>query len=257
MSSTILGGVPLIDPAQLGKAATADSAFQALDSMLNGVLSLNAAALTSPYTIPYQAGDEPAVTKTALRFFLLQVTGALTAPWTAYMPNDGTQRGFVVQNLTTGGENVTVMCTGKTGVIVPAGETVYCFLDGTDVVQLPIAAPPGSQPWDAGNFIDGQPSAGQTIMRFITSRTITFPANFADNQMKCGTAALANAVFNINKNGASVGQATIAAGQTLATWTSTGGLSCVFNSGDVCTFLAPNPQDANMADLEWVFSGTR
>lgn len=257
MASTTAGGVPLIDPGQLGKAATADAAFQAIDSMINGLLSINAASNPTPYTIPYQAGDEPAVTKTALRFFVLQITGALAAPWTAYMPGGGPQRAFVVQNLTTGGQNVVVMVSGQTGVTVPNGETMLCFLNGTDVVQLPIAAPPGSQPWDVGNFVDGPPTSGQTIMRFITSRTVTFPANFSNNQMKCGTAPTSNAVFNINKNGASVGQATIAAGATSATWTSTGGLSYTFNAGDICTFLAPNPQDATLADLEWVFSGTR
>ncbi len=257
MASTTLGGVPLIDPTQLGKAATANSAFGALDLMINGSLSINAGNVSNPYTIPYTAGDEPAVDKTALRFVRLVVTGALTSDWTAFMPA-GAQRLFVVQNLTTGGRNVIVACAGHPGVAIPPGQTFLCYLDGTDVSQVPVsAAAVGSEPWDVGNFIDGQPTAGQIVMRWIASRTITFPANFANNQFKAGTAAAGAVVWTVNKNGSAGGTLSVTGGGTTGTWSSTGGAPVGFNARDVGTFAAPNPADATLADIVWTFAGTR
>ncbi len=257
MASTTIGGVPLIDPNQQGKAATADAAFQAIDNMINGSLTVNAATNPAPYTIPYQTGDEPAVTKTALRFVYLTITGALSANWSAIMPNDGSQRLFILQNATTGGHSVTIGCSGQPGTTIPNGQTFLCFLTGTDVIQVPITLAAGTQPFDIGNFLVGSPTAGQTIMRFIVARTVTFPANFALNQMKSNVTAAGTAVFTLNKNGSSVGTATFSGGGTTPVWASSGGAPVTFAVGDVGTFVAPSPADANLADLEWTFTGTR
>lgn len=75
-----------IDPTQLGKAATTNTALVAIDEATGATLTVDAATNATPYTIPYTTSDEPTGTKTALRFFLLNVTGALSAPWTAYFP---------------------------------------------------------------------------------------------------------------------------------------------------------------------------
>lgn len=257
MSTTSFGEIALVDPSQLGKAATVDTALAAIDSMINGIMTIDAATVGSnPYTVPFQAGDEPAAQKPAIRFVICYVTGSLSSPFTMIFPV-GPQRLFIIQNNTSGGQNVIAMGTGGTGVTIPAGTAFLCFLNGTDVVQPPIQVAQGTQPWDVGNFIDGQPGSGQVIMRFIVSRTITFPANFANNQMKCATPPTSTASFSINKNGSLIGNASIAASATSATWTSVGGTSYVFNAGDIGTFIAPSPPDATLADLEWVFSGTR
>jgi len=257
MASSSYGGIPLIDPSQMGKAATSNTAFDAVDSMLNGSLSIDAATIGSnPYTIPYQAGDEPAVVKLALRFAICYVTGTISSDFTLYMPA-GPQRTFAVVNSTVGGHNVIVMVPGQTGVTIPATQTFLCFLDGTDVVQITPAVAAGSNPWEVGNFIDGSPTIGQIVMRFIAARTITFPADFSSNRMKAGTGATASAVFGFNKNGSSVGSATFAISGTIPTWVSSGHAPVVFNAGDVGTFIAPNPVDGTLADLEWIFVGTR
>jgi hypothetical protein len=122
-----------IDPNQYGKTAAANTAFSAIDAMLGSTLTVDASAHTTPYTIPYDSGvDEPIGDKTALRFFLLNVTGALGADWTAYLPT-GKQKFFVVSNGTTGGYDVIIMVSGQTGVTIPPGANALCFLNGTDV----------------------------------------------------------------------------------------------------------------------------
>lgn len=181
MASTTLGGVPLIDPTQLGKAATADTAFGALDSMLNGTLTIAVGSNPSPYTIPYTAGDEPAVVKTALRFNILEFTGALSASYTAYMPS-GPQRGlFVVTNSTTGSHAVTLMCPGQTGVTIPAGETFLCCLTGTDVVQI--------SPQAAGG---GGGGGGSGLYSQVLSTLPTITSTGFSTWVNQGSATLAN-----------------------------------------------------------------
>jgi len=257
MASSSYGGIPLIDPSQMGKAATSNTAFDAVDSMLNGSLSINAATIGSnPYTIPYQAGDEPAVVKLALRFAICYVTGTIAGDFTIYMPA-GPQRTFAVVNNTVGGYNVIVKVSGQTGVTIPATETFLCFLNGTDVVQISPALASGTAPWEVGNFIDGSPTVGQIVMRFIAGRTITFPADFSSNQMKAGTGATGSPVFTVNKNGSQVGTATFAPSGTSPTWASASHAPVVFSTGDVGTFIAPNPVDGTLADLEWLFVGAR
>lgn len=256
MASTDLGGIVLIDPSQLGKAATADQAFQSIDQMLNGIMTINASTATSPYTIPYAAGDEPAVNKAALRAALINIDGAPGAAWTGYMPA-GPQRGnFVFQNNMTDGSSATLMVEGQTGVTITPGEAALVFLNGTDVVQPPIILASGTQPWEVGNFVDGMPANGVVVMRFVVARTITFPANFSLNQLEVGTHPASTASWTITKNGSTVGAAsTNTAGVT--TWTSVGGAAVVFHAGDVGTFVAPSPQDAVLANPTWIFSGTR
>jgi hypothetical protein len=258
MSSTPKNDFFLIDPNQIGKAAGIDAALGAIDSALSGELVVQAddGSHASPWTIPYQAGDEPASTKTALRFILMAVQGNLAADWTAYMPA-GKSKLFIVWNLTTGGRNVIVKVSGQTGVTVPPNTYMLCYLNGSDVQQISLSSSAIAQPYDAANFINGQPTAGQTIMRWVFPRTVTFPSNFSNNFMFSRVNAAGTAVFVVAKNGVQVGTATFTGGTATAVWASTSGAPVVFNAGDVLTFVAPNPADAALTDLDWVFAGTR
>jgi hypothetical protein len=258
MASTDGMDFPEIDPNQLGKAATHNEGLLSIEQAMGGELLIQAddGSHASPYTIRYDTADEPVGVKTALRFFVMVVSGALTADWTAYLPA-GKVKPFVVINNTTGGHNVIVMVSGKTGVTVPSLGTFFCYLNGTDVQQLAINLGANTNPWDVGNFIDGQPTVGQVVMRWVATRTITFPADFSSNKMQAGSAAAGTAVWNVNKNGTNVGAATFLGAGTVPTWTSVGHAPVIFSSGDVGTFIAPNPQDASLADLVWTFSGTR
>lgn len=134
-----------VDPNQVGKSVAVNTALAALDAMLGGSLSIDASMHATPYVIPYTSPDEPLGTKTALRFFFVTVTGALSGDWTAYFPASKSKF-FAVLNNTSGGHNVVVKVSGQTGVTVPAASQAFCFLNGTDVIGLSLvsAGPGGS-----------------------------------------------------------------------------------------------------------------
>ena len=141
MSSDPILGFPLIDPNQTGKTLTLNTAIDAVAQSMAGTLTIAANSNPTPYTIPYSATpDEPAGTKTALRFFYMNVTGALSGAWTAYMPA-GPMAHFWVTNSTTGGYNITIMVSGQTGVTLAPGEVIECYLNGTDVVEIANTGP--------------------------------------------------------------------------------------------------------------------
>jgi hypothetical protein len=141
MSSDPILGFPLIDPNQTGKTLTLNTAIDAIAQSMAGTLNIDASTYATPYTIPYSAApDEPAGTKTALRFFYMNVTGALSGAWTAYMPT-GQYAHFYVANNTSGGFNITIMVSGQTGVTLAPGEVQECYLNGTDVVVMNTTGP--------------------------------------------------------------------------------------------------------------------
>jgi len=208
MSSDPILGFPLIDPNQTGKTLTLNTAIDAIAQSIAGALSIDASANATPYTIPYSATpDEPAGTKTALRFFNLTITGALSGAWTAYMPA-GQYAHFYVTNSTSGGYNITIMVSGQTGVTLAPGEVLECYLNGTDVVALASTGP----------------------INFTVSPTVpNLP--YTDNSTKVGNTAFVQAVlaqsmaystWNIAGSGGVFSLYTLGSGATL-TYTVAGG----------------------------------
>ena len=68
------------------------------------------------------------------RNMVLNLTGALTAVRTVLCP--AIEKLYVVKNSTTGGYAVTFKVSGQTGVSIPNGETVFVYVNGTDVVAI-------------------------------------------------------------------------------------------------------------------------
>jgi hypothetical protein len=130
--------IPLIDPNQIGKALTANTAFAAFEGSIAETLTIDAFTNASPYTVPFQTGDAPTADKTALRFVLLKITASttITAPWTALMPA-GKKHFFFCQNLTS--QTVTVKVAGQTGIPLTTGLSLLLYLNGTDVQSIGIS----------------------------------------------------------------------------------------------------------------------
>ncbi len=191
MSSDPLLAIPEIDPNQTGKTITMNQALVSLAAAASGTLTLAANSLTSPYTIPFTAvGDEPSVVKTALRFAVMNVTGATSGAWTTYMPGGGYQHVFYVTNSTTGGHAVNVLVSGQTGVSVPAGSTYLCYLNGTDVVQL---TPAGTGGGGGGTVTSiGLTSTDLTVSGSPVTTSGSITANLATTAVTAGSYTLAN-----------------------------------------------------------------
>ena len=62
------------------------------------------------------------------------LTGALTTTTSLEVPNYG--KSWMVVDSTTGGQAVTVLVNGQTGVVVPSGGWAVLYHDGTDVATL-------------------------------------------------------------------------------------------------------------------------
>jgi hypothetical protein len=127
--------VLLIDPNQLGKATTANAAFNAFCDTLSKTLTVDASVHGTPYTIPYVSTDGG--DKTALQFVMLKITGTIAGAWTGIVP--AKNHFFFINNATTGGFATTIKVTGLSGVAVPAGATYLVYNNGTDVTLIAAA----------------------------------------------------------------------------------------------------------------------
>lgn len=116
---------------------------------------------------------------------------------------------------------------------------------------------PLAQPFDAHAFYPGVPSASAKVLRVPIARAVTFAANFSGSYFAASANATATTVFDVQKNGSSIGSVSIAAGGTTATFTTTSGTSKSFAAGDVLAIIAPGTADATLADVGFVLAGTR
>lgn len=114
-----------------------------------------------------------------------------------------------------------------------------------------------TQPFDVMAFYPGIPTASAKVMRIPIGRAVTFPANFAGSYFKASANATATTVFDVQKNGSSIGSVSIAAGGTTATFTTSGGAAQSFAAGDLLAVIAPGTADATLADPGFCFVGTR
>lgn len=114
-----------------------------------------------------------------------------------------------------------------------------------------------AQPFDIHTFYPGTPTASAKLYRGKVARAVTFPANFAGAQFTASANATASTVFDIQKNGASIGSCTIAASGTTATFATTGGAAVSLAAGDVFAVIAPATPDTTLADPAITFAGAR
>jgi sugar lactone lactonase YvrE len=73
----------------------------------------------------------------AARALVLNVTsafGSLTATRELIVPTS--QKQYIVQNNTTGGQSITVKTSAGTGITVPNGRKAHLYVDGTNVIQM-------------------------------------------------------------------------------------------------------------------------
>ena len=115
----------------------------------------------------------------------------------------------------------------------------------------------GTKPFDVHAFYPGAPTASAKVLRIPVARSVTFSANFAGSYGKASANATGSTVFDVQKNGSSIGSITFAAGASTATFTSTGGTGQSLVAGDVLSIVAPATPDATLADPGFVLVGTR
>jgi hypothetical protein len=117
--------------------------------------------------------------------------------------------------------------------------------------------PPSTQPFDVQTFYPGIPTASAKLYRGKIARAVTFAANFAGSYFTASANATGSTVFDIQKNGSSIGSCTIGAGGTTPTFATSGGAAQSFAAGDVLAIISPASPDATLADPAITLAGTR
>lgn len=126
--------------------------------------------------------------------------------------------------------------------------------DGITVAEGSSAA--GPDVYDLGYyFIGGPPTLSQEIFRYVFTRAVDFPADWAGAFGSVQTNPTASFVETIAKNGVTVGAITTDLGG-LSTFTTTAGATVSFAVNDVMTVTGPNPADASVTGIARTFAGT-
>jgi hypothetical protein len=251
----------LIAQSQSQKEVTSN----ALDTLLS-----NATQKPLAVAIPAAAGSPLSAdrTLTADEFFghvLYQLSGTPGQPFNLRLPMIGNHV-FVVQNDTA--ETATVVSGGGSTVDVAAGKRRWLHSNGSGVIALaPVHDTSGSGgaaavalASDLDAWFAGSPAPGQLIWRWILTREISLPVDFAGSQGFAGVAAADGpAVFDLwHDDGGSpapgvIGTITFPTGVRDATFVNVGspGVVTVLNPGDILEVRAPagSPADSALADV--------
>jgi hypothetical protein len=109
-------------------------------------------------------------------------------------------------------------------------------------------------PWDISGSVFGVPAASQVDVRFKAARSFVIPANCAASIASSAVAATASAVFNIQKNGATVATITFGAGATTGTFSNQAAIT--YAIGDQFRIVDPSTADATLADIDFTIAAT-
>ena len=235
--------IPHIAAAQNQKEVTANDAFDRLDEAISGRL-----------TVDFAAGD---VTLTASQFRRHVAFAAINVTSGRELLLPAIRRLFLVDN--GAGAAALVVRQGSVTVTVPAGGLQ--LLHTTGAVDGLVAAAPVTQagataaPFDLAVYFPGQPDAAERLLKLEVARGFSLPADLAGSRGHADTAATAEAVCTILKNGASVGSVTFATASQDAAFSLTAGVALA--PGDRLELVAPATQDATLADLALTLIGTR
>jgi hypothetical protein len=120
-----------------------------------------------------------------------------------------------------------------------------------------VAADIPVQPFDVHCFYPGIPGASAIVLRVPIARAVTLPANFSGSYFSASANATGSTVFDVQKNGSSIGTVTIGAGGTTATFATSGGASASFAAGDVLSVIAPATPDTTLSNPGFVLAGAR
>ncbi|AFU87994.1 hypothetical protein CcrColossus_gp124 [Caulobacter phage CcrColossus] len=265
--------MPMVAPNQNQKEATINTALAIVEAACNDTLVLTL------------SGNRALNAEEFTRYFFFKFTGN-SVTRNVSVPN--TPRFFTVSNAGTASINLDVIGGSDTPVVIEADKRVLVYSDGTQIVAVSsgvsalgnlsdvtgagdasagqvLSFDSGSGTWtptdniaDREFFTNGKPTASQRVYAHTFARNCRLFSDFSGSQGRAGTAASANAVFNVYKGATLVGTMTVAAGSTVFTFsTDTGGGSTTvtFAPGDTLTIRAPSSQDANLADISVTLKG--
>lgn len=227
------------------KEVTINDQAAQLDAAITEILDVDFTAATS-------AGEITLTDEEFRRHFEFRVSG-ITGAKTINLPASIKRAVFSVVNEDST-DSVTIK-KGSTSFAVAAGSRAIFSTDGTTNNLKKLAENSASgNPVDVACFIGGMPDNAELVLYLPFNRTVVFPAGLGDSNAVAGTASTASKDFDIQKNGASVGNINFNASDT---GTFTMASQQTFNAGDILSIVAPASQDATLADIGINLAGTR
>lgn len=136
--------------------------------------------------------------------------------------------------------------------VVTGTATVTSYTDAREIGAMTV-----STPFDAVMFFPGAPTASAIVAQVVAARPLFFPGNLSGSEGYGKTAATASTVFDVKKNGSSVGSITFAASGTVPTFLTTSGAAISLASGDRLEVVAPATPDATLANISFTLAGNR
>lgn len=168
--------------------------------------------------------------------------------------SNNADRLFVFKNASSYVATVKSDAAGTT-VVVAAGASCVIHQSHDDMVKLAEFDGLTTAPYDIGAFLPGLPEDGIECFKFTATRAIDFADDFAGSVGHCGVNPTSTAAFDLLKNGSSIGSISISTGGAF-TFNTTGG-AVALAIGDRLSVTSPSPQDATLANVSFVFLGTR
>ena len=179
-----------------------------LDIIQQAVAGYVAQAVTDSGTTTLAITDGSTSTSVA-RNMVIKLTGALTGTSTVTVP-DSVEKLYIVENATTGSQTVTFKTVSGTGVNFTSTGYKFLFSDGTNIVEIALASPPGGS---------------DTQIQFNNSGSFGGSANLVWDGTNLNIGATGEARFQDTTGGQYVGlkaAGTVASSYTLILPTATG-----------------------------------
>lgn len=242
MTTTTNLGIALMDTGMVDKEAVFNDALAILDSVLAGAVTHNMTS-DANYTIN-TATDE----HLNLVIKITDSSVLLTANRNIILPDN--KQIHVAWNSMGNGYTLTFKTQSGTGVPVADGEKVLIFSDGTNI-EFIAGLQTLQYPVDIFYFEPGVTSNSQLIFLYPITRQTEFPVNLSGSKVIANTAATAQTIFSLKKNGTEFATITFAASGTVATFTAAS--ATTLSPGDYLTLVAPASADSTLADIGFAF----
>lgn len=240
------------------------------------------AAMTETLDVDFTSGNVSLTADEFTDYFEYNATNLSVA---RTLTVQASKRFFLVNN--ENGTNVLTVERGSTTIAIAAGENGLFYTDGTTNGLIQAAGGGGSSaftdlsdtPGSLGTagqilqmnsgataleftdkeisiagFTGGVPTGSAILLRFLADRAFSLPSGLADAEGHAGTTNTGALVFDLQKNGVSIGSMNFAASASTATFTFSTTTS--FAAGDRFDVVAP-ATPGTIADVSYSFGGTR
>lgn len=232
MSTTTNLAIKLIAAAQNQKEVTFGEAVNRIEDAITENLALSVAA-----------GNAAPTQEQVRAAAILQISGATTAGRTVTWPT--VKRPFFAALDAASTQAVSIVRGTKSVSIYP-GCSMHLYADGGANGLLPLAE---YGPVRTAHWVRGVTDDNEIVVRWqVQQDSVLLPALLGWD-VQADTAADAETIFQVRRNGSEVGTITFAAAGTVPTLATAGGTAQAFAAGDFIDVKGPVTADATLAGI--------